>query len=285
MKYYVLYNPLCNYGHGKEDAETISGHLFSDILVYHDMTRIENYAALFAGFEEDSSIVVCGGDGTVNRFANFIRDIDVRQQIYYYATGSGTDFMRDLGGNRLDPPVNITKYLRNLPVANVNGREYVFVNNVGMGLDGYTTNEADRIIAEGTSEVNFSKIALKGIFGAFKRFSASVTVNGNTRTFRRVLIATTMQGRFYGGGMMPAPDQDRMNRDHHISVVVMFNSGIFNTLMAFPGFFKGTHLKHHNVCKVFTGHELTIKADRPIPIQIDGESVGEAIEYSVKSIL
>ena len=283
MKYYVLYNPVCYYGQGEKEAYKISGHLYSDILDFYDMTKIEDYRALISGFEEDSRIVICGGDGTLHRFANDTRSIEIRQEIYYYATGAGTDFMTDIGGKRMDPPVNITKYMRNLPVATVNGKEYVFINNVGMGLDGYCTHEADKQLAAGVQNVNFSKIAILGILGRFKRFNISVTVNGNTRTFKRVLISTTMQGRYYGGGMMPTPDQNRLNSDHHVSVIVMFNCRIINTFMAFPGFFKGTHLNHHNICKAFTGHEVRVVADRPMMVQLDGETIPDVTEYSIRT--
>ena len=283
MKYHILYNPICYYGRGMEEAMKISRHLFSDPHEFYDMTAIKDYEALFSGFEEDSRIVVCGGDGTLHRFANDTRNIDIKQDIYYYAIGAGTDFMTDIGGNRMDPPVKITKYLKDLPVATVNGKEYVFINNVGMGLDGYCTGEADKQLAAGVQNVNFAKIALLGILWRFKRFNITVTVNGNTRTFKRVLISTTMQGRYYGGGMMPTPNQDRLNSDHHVSVLIMFNSRIINTFMAFPGFFKGTHLNHHNICKAFTGHEVRVVADRPIMVQIDGETIPDVTEYSIRT--
>ncbi|MCR5329999.1 MAG: diacylglycerol kinase family protein [Lachnospiraceae bacterium] len=285
MKYHVLYNPLCCYGLGEQEAHKISRHLYSDKLEFYDMTKIQDYSALLSGFEEDSAIVICGGDGTLNRFVNDKKNYEVKQQIYYYATGASTDFMTDLGGNRMDPPVNITKYLRNLPIATINGRDYYFLNNVGFGLDGYTTYEADKLIASGAGKINFAMIALKGMFSKFKPFNSSITVNGDTRTFRKCYISTTMQGRYYGGGMNPTPEQDRLNRDRHVSTIVLFNCGPFRTMTVFPSFFKGTHLKYSNICKIFTGHDIHVSSDRPCAIQVDGETIGYCTEYRVRVTL
>lgn len=283
MKYHILYNPLCCYGRGYEEAQKISKHLYSDRLEFYDMTTITDYGTLLSGFEEDSALVVCGGDGTLNRFVNDTKDFRINQQIYYYAIGASTDFMTDIGGKRMDPPVNITKYLRYLPIATINGKDYYFLNNVGFGLDGYSTDEADKIIASGTGKVNFAWIALKGLFGKFKPFNSTITVNGDTRTFRRCYISTTMQGRYYGGGMNPTPGQDRLNRDRHVSTIVLFNCGPFKTMTVFPSFFKGTHLKYSNICKIFTGQDIRISSDRPCAIQIDGETIGYVSEYKVRT--
>ena len=45
-----------------------------------------------------------------------------------------------------------------------------------------------------------------------------MTVDGKTEKFRNVWLAPTMFGRFYGGGMIPTPEQNRedMIRPRHI---------------------------------------------------------------------
>ena len=49
-------------------------------------------------------IVACGGDGTLNRFANSVAEIEIKCNVLYFAQGSGNDFLRDIGagfpGNR-----------------------------------------------------------------------------------------------------------------------------------------------------------------------------------------
>ncbi|MCR5684746.1 MAG: diacylglycerol kinase family protein [Lachnospiraceae bacterium] len=283
MKYHVLYNPVCYYGKGAEEAQKINEHLASDDLTFYDMTKINDYPALLSGFAEDSGVIICGGDGTLNRFINDKGDYEIKQQVYYYAIGSGTDFMTDIGGKRMDPPVNITKYLRDLPVATVDGKDYFFLNNVGFGLDGYCSGEAERMLSKGATEINFAKIAIGGLFGRFKPSCATISVSGNTRTFKRVYIATTMHGRYYGGGMLPTPNQDRLNRNHNVSTILMYGCGPLSVLFTFPAFFKGTHLKKARICKVYSGYDVNVIFDKPCEIQIDGEYLGKVSEYHVRT--
>ena len=283
MKYHVLYNPVCYYGHGTEEAQKIRDHLTSDELIFYDMTRINNYPALLSGFSEDSRIVICGGDGTLNRFVNDKGSYVIKQQVYYYAIGSSTDFMTDIGGKRMDPPVNITKYLRDLPVATVDGKDYYFLNNVGFGLDGYCCGEAERMLSAGAKAINFTKIAIAGLLGKFKPSNATIYVSGNTRTFKRVYIATTRFGKYYGGGMMPTPNQDRQGHDRHVSTILMYGCGRLGVLFTFPAFFKGTHLQKTRICKVYTGYDVHVTFDNPCEIQIDGEYIGKVTEYHVKT--
>ena len=105
------------------------------------------------------------------------------------------------------------------------GKDYYFLNNVGFGLDGYCCGEAERMLTAGAKAINFTKIAITGLLGKFKPSNATIYVIGNTRTFKRVYIATTMFGKYYGGGMMPTPNQDRQGHDRHVSTILMYGCG------------------------------------------------------------
>ena len=52
--------------------------------------------------------------------------------------------------------------------------------------------------------------------------------------------------------------------------------------MIFPSIFKGTHVKHEKNITVFSGKDITVKFDRPTPLQIDGETHLNVTEYTVK---
>lgn len=53
--------------------------------------------------------------------------------------------------------------------------------------------------------------------------------------------------------------------------------------MVFPSIFKGEHIKHTEMSKVFTGHDITVEFDRPTALQIDGETVTDVTSYTVHS--
>ena len=52
--------------------------------------------------------------------------------------------------------------------------------------------------------------------------------------------------------------------------------------MIFPSIFKGEHLKHTKHAKVFTGKHITVEFDRPVALQIDGETILNVKSYEVK---
>ena len=91
-----------------------------------------------------------------------------------------------------------------------------------------------------------------------------------------------MNGKYYGGGMMCAPEQDRLG-DGRCSVVLFHGSGKLKTLMVFPSIFKGEHVKHDKVVAQHKGREVTITFDEPRPLQIDGETILDVLTYTVKS--
>jgi len=88
-----------------------------------------------------------------------------------------------------------------------------------------------------------------------------------------------MKGRYYGGGMMPNPRQNRLDPDEKLSVMVFHNSGELKTLKIFPFIFQGEHVKHTDVLKIITGKDMMVKFDRLSPLQINGETVLDVLEY------
>ncbi len=56
------------------------------------MTGITDTAAFQRSLGADDKLVICGGDGTLNRFINDFDLSCISNEIYYYATGSGNDF-------------------------------------------------------------------------------------------------------------------------------------------------------------------------------------------------
>ena len=282
MKYYILFNPLSGNGQAKSKTEELK-KTYEDSEVV-DITTIESYKEFFAPLTENDTVIICGGDGTINRFANATYDIDYKCDVLLAATGTGNDFLSDLGKTENDPPVSIKKYLRDLPTVTVNGKTSYFINGIGFGIDGYCCEVGDKIKAEKPGEpVNYTAIAIKGLLGKFKPSNAKVTVDGKEYSFKKVWLAPTMHGRYYGGGMICAPEQNRLAEDKMNTLVVWHGSGKLPTLIAFPSIFKGEHVNKKKMINLFKGHEITVEFDHPCALQIDGETVLGVTSYTVKS--
>ncbi len=284
MKYHILFNPHAGNGTAKEETLKIKSILSEDELVFCDMTEIKSYADFFAGVSDEENILISGGDGTLNRFINDTDGIEIHNKIYYFATGSGNDFLHDIGVEKGNV-VEITKYLGNLPTVIINGKESKFLNAIGYGIDGYCCEVADELRKMPDKKIDYTGIAIKGLLFYYKPTTATVTVDGVTKTFKNAWIAPTMNGRYYGGGMNAAPEQNRLNPEGKVSFLTMYGAGRIRTLILFPSIFKGEHIKNKKMVEIIEGHEITVKFDRPVAAQIDGETVLGVTEYTVKSAI
>ena len=139
----------------------------------------------------------------------------------------------------------------------------------------------DKLRAEGKHNINYAGIAIKGLLFHFKTKNATVIADGKEFKFNKVWLAPTMLGRYYGGGMIPTPNQKRLNKNKQVSCMVLYGSGKLKTLMVFPGIFKGEHIKHTEMVKILSGKEITVKFDEPCALQIDGETILNVTEYTV----
>ena len=282
-KYNVLYNPLAGNGKGENAAKKLKELLNGDELTFTDMTKVSDYRALFASMPEDERVIVSGGDGTLNRFINDTEEIAFENPVYYYATGSGNDFLKDIGGNVGDKPVCIDKYLKALPTVDVKGKSYRFINGIGYGIDGYCCEVGDKLRETSDKPINYVGIAVKGLLFHYHPTSATVIVDGVEHKYKKVWLAPTMNGRYYGGGMIPTPKQDRLNKEHTVSVMVYYGSGKIKSLAVFPSIFKGEHVNHKEMVEVLSGKEITVRFDSPAALQVDGETIIGVTEYSVRT--
>ena len=148
---YILYNPLSCNGKGTELAQKLTEIYKDDELKYCNMTQISGYGTFFDSISPESDIVLCGGDGTLNRFINDSDGYPYENPLYYYGTGSGNDFLRDLGKEQGCEPVRINEYVRNLPIVTVNGKSSRFINAIGYGIDGYCCETGDELRENPTS--------------------------------------------------------------------------------------------------------------------------------------
>lgn len=284
MQRYVLYNPLAGIGK-KTDALTEAKTLTAaQNAVYIDVTNMDAIKNLFSSLKKGDVVCLCGGDGTLNRFINDIPYIP-ENEIYYYPTGSGNDFYRDVsGGKTTGDAVLINRYLVDLPVVVVGKQKHKFINNVGFGIDGYCCETGDKLHEKKPhKKVSYTRIAVKGLLFDFQPVNAIVTVDGKEYAYQNVYLAPTMNGKYYGGGMMPTPQQNRLAEDKRVSVMIMHGKSKLKTLKIFPSIFTGKHVERTDCVEIKSGKEIKVVFDRPTALQIDGETISDVTEYTVRA--
>ncbi len=176
--YTVLYNPLAGNGRGEAEAKKLVRILNNDTLHFYNMTDIESYNDFFERLSDSTNLVICGGDGTLNRFVNETDEKYFDRDIYYYAAGTGNDFLLDVGEKKGSAPFKINKYIVNLPTVTISGITSKFINGIGYGIDGYCCEEGDRLRKIPGKKVNYAAIAIKGLLGKYNAVNAKVTVDG-----------------------------------------------------------------------------------------------------------
>ncbi|MBQ3547266.1 MAG: diacylglycerol kinase family protein [Clostridia bacterium] len=274
---YVLYNNMAGDTNTLESVKLLEINS-NDKMKYIDVTEVSDYRIFLTGLEKDDYIILAGGDGTLNWFINRTDGIEIHNEILYFPNGTGNDFANDLGHTKECTPFSITEHLKNLPAVVVKGKKYRFINGVGYGIDGYCCEVGDKLKKIPGKKVNYTLIAIKGLLFHYKPTTAKVTVDGKTHIYNKVWIAPTMNGRYYGGGMMPTPNQKRNSGT--LSTMIFHNSGKLKTLMIFPSLFKGKHLKYTKCVEILEGKEITVEFDRPTALQIDGETILNVSSYT-----
>lgn len=279
----VFLNNLANNGKGAEAKAQLEKLFAGEEIKVFDVKEIKNAADVCKDFSAEDKIIISGGDGTLSRFVNDIYELKLKNEIYFYTCGTGNDFINDVRDyvEIKDNLIPMKEFIKSLPVVTVNNEKHYFINGIGYGIDGYCCEEGDKLRAVSDKPVNYAGIAIKGMLGKFKPCGGTVTIDGVSTRYKKIWLAPTMIGRYFGGGMKITPNQNRLNQEHVVSNCVFHDSGMLKTLMVFPSIFKGEHVSHKDIIEIKTGHEVKVEFDKPCALQIDGETYTNITSYSV----
>ena len=277
---YLLFNPLANNGEGEKTKNEVKPLLEEKFGKTEEKSVLNLKAKEFlSSLKKDDKVILIGGDGTLMNFVNNIKGEKLPCSFYLYKAGTGNDFLNDVIEDTVDNLVELNKYLENLPTIYVNDKEYKFLNGIGYGLDGTVCEIADQQKAAGKTKINYSSISINLLLFKFKCPSADVTVDGVTKHYKKVWLASGMNGKYYGGGMRIAPKQNRLS--DKLTSVVFHDSSRLHTLLVFPKIFKGEHVKYIKMVDVREGKDITVEFSRPCALQIDGETILDVKKYRI----
>lgn len=276
MKNYILYNPISDNGSGAKVRNEIDAYIRTGKLIFMDVTGIKDINAFIDTIDISDNIIIAGGDGTLNHFIN---DCDhLLRDIYYYPCGNGNDFARDI--KKRKGLIRINKYAKSLPTCTFNGETLKFFNGVSCGIDGYSCTECERIRRSTDKNVNYGVIAIKGIMKGYNPVNATITVDGEKREYTKVWACATMKGKYYGGGFMLAPEQNRLDEDNSLSLVVAHDASKFVITLALASVLIGKHTKwFKKYVDVIKCSDVKVEFDAPVSLQIDGEGYENITGY------
>ncbi len=279
MDYYVIVNPAAGKGKSRKvwpHIEKTLRHL--NISFNYEFTRGFDHArklALQASDEKYSHIVVVGGDGTLFEVINGMNHDKVT--LGMIPVGTGNDFART-AGIPLDWAEACRVLTEGKEMAVDLGRinERYFINLSGTGLDSMTAWEANRY-KKYLGKLSYVMGLLKQLL-FFKPFQIEL-LGRDVCYSAPIWLVSVANGRYYGNGMMVAPQA--VLDDGLLDIVIVEDLPRLEFLRVFPRVYKGNHLAHPKV-RVFREKELEIKAEKPLPVHCDGEILHlTSLKYSI----
>jgi diacylglycerol kinase (ATP) len=221
--------------------------------------------------------VVVGGDGTVHEVVNGVAGRE-GVELAVIPRGTGWDFARTHEvPKRLRSALEIatggTARLFDLGRATyrTDGGDHTawFANIASVGMSGAVARRANETTKALGGKASYA-IALLKVFARWQNVPLRVAVDAETReaVMDDVIVAV---GRYLAGGMKITPDAEP--DDGLFDVLLIGDVTKAELVRVMPKLYRGTHLPHPKG-EVLRGAAVTIEADEPMPIQLDGEQPG-----------
>jgi len=282
----VIVNPAAGAGATAKKWPRIRKALESSgIRFEHDLTEAPGHATELAksavgrGYD---MVVSVGGDGTLNEIVNGLYSAGANGTVMLgiISTGTGKDYIKTVGIPRpyeeaclrLCNPKKIVVDLGTVEyISNGRMEKRIFVNFAGLGLDA----EIVRATTWRFKALGSMPSYLMGVFSSLvlhRNKDVVITLDGKTEK-RRVDEVLVNNGKYGGGGMLPAPDADL--KDGILNVLIINAASKPELVWALPRIYKGTHGTHPKVT-MRRARMIEVQSAQPMLVQADGELLGEA---------
>jgi diacylglycerol kinase (ATP) len=228
-------------------------------------------------------IVAVGGDGTVNEVIQGLVPRHLRgesvPELAIIPRGTGTDFVRTFGiPSRLDQALAIALrgQTQQIDAGLVSYRTWegseqtaYFVNVASAGMSGAVAQRANSTSKALGGKMSFLAATL-AVFARWKAGQVTIAVDGERREglMYDVLVANC---RYLGGGMKMTPDA--RPDDGLFDVLLIGDITRTDLALTLPKVYRGTHLPHPKA-ELLRGAVVTVDADAPLPVELDGEQPG-----------
>lgn len=280
-KYCVLYDPFL--GGRSFRPEVVAWSTLQGEIVYQDITSVDYETFIdTVNLAAEDKIIVCGDDGTLNRFVNEFYALVAKNNIYYYAVGSQTEFACDIGKQPgAEPTFLINRYLKELPSVAFGQLDRQFLTGIGFGLDSFVGETARQRVKDGKT-ANYKSLVRRAVL-QYKPGKVAVMVDGKLHVYEKTWLVAAMHGKSLWGGVPMAPNQDRMDKRKRLTVIVVHDIGKLKMLSILQSLFKGKHVNRKSAVDVLNGHSINVTSEHPNLLCVDGTLYPGITTYQVKS--
>lgn len=289
--YYFIINPVSGSGRGAK--------VWSDVKMELDRLKIDyraflltgpndaqNLAQGFSNLSHPATVIVVGGDGTIN---NVINGFSSFQNITFACipTGSGNDFVRGLNLPKnpiaalhiiLNPKqidqVNIGCVSCLQPSSQTYSR-FSFAVSAGIGFDAAVCHSVQKSKLKKMLNLFHSGkliylLTALWLLLTMKRHTMEVTIdNGKPIVYKNVYFSAVMNLRYEGGGFMFCPAA--LPGDDYLDLIIACNIPRLKTLGVLPLAFSGKHTGCKGI-HIFRCKKVSIHSQKKAYLHTDGET-------------
>jgi diacylglycerol kinase (ATP) len=214
----------------------------------------------------------------MNEVANGVAGRD-GVELAVIARGTGWDFVRTYGIPRaIDDAVRVARdgSARTIDLGRVTYRawagaeaEAYFTNIASAGMSGAIAQRANETTKALGGKASYLWATL-AVFARWRNNEVRVSVDSEIRGGRMhdVVVAN---GRYFGGGMMICPEAEPDDGLFDVLLIGDLTKG--DLLLTLPKTYRGRHLPHPKA-ELLRGAVVTVDAESPLPIELDGEQPG-----------
>ncbi len=296
--YHFIVNPASRSGQGAKYWKKIETYLTEHGVAYQAniSTHCGHVAEIMRELTKDLtdtsdnlSIIILGGDGTVNEALQGIMNFE-KVTLGYIPTGSSNDLARDLGISK-DPITALEHILQNPRIRTMDMGVAKYRDSLSNDTTIHTRRFAvscsigyDAAICEevmhsrlkqilnhiGLGKLVYLMIALKQLIRA-RSIDAKLTLDdGSQIVIRKLLFLAGMNHRYEGGGFMFSPAAN--DHDGIIDICCASNATKIKILRVLPTAYKGNHLRFPEL-NDYHIPSYEVRTDEPMWIHADGESL------------
>ncbi len=273
MRYVFIINPVAGKGKGpttlvpKIKEYFVNGENYT-IYVTNFKGEAREIAQNQAKIGDKVRIFACGGEGTFFEALNGIVGYD-NAEIGVIPCGSANDFLKFFGDKNVFLKLSEVTDGVAVPVDLIKADDMYCINQCSVGMDAIVADRMQKFkkIPGVTGKTAYSLAIIKLFLGRIG-LDLKIKIDDGKEMSKNCLFAVCANGPVYGGGYTSAPEANPF--DNLLDYVVVDTISKIKVLSFLKSYSAGTHAKY-NYCKLGNCKSMEISADKPFPVNLDGE--------------